>query len=196
MKKIFLVLVLTTGALRAENPPPAEGFEWKNFPKECIEIQVPSGWKFRESSNGPVNVLVVCPSFDEKGNYDTAFMISTNVCHNPKDWKDGYFSALKCWTDETDAIKAAGKDAVTTATQKINSHGDIAIQTFTAEGDRYLPYAPHPKVKYHTQTVVRAFPTRGVVYVYSFCTLTTDWDVEWKIGEIMFNPFIFHLPDE
>jgi hypothetical protein len=61
------------------------------------------------------------------------------------------------------------------------------------EGERLIPNAPHPDKKYHTRTIVRAFPKFATVYMYSFGALAGEWDEAWKKGSVMLAPVIVNL---
>jgi hypothetical protein len=187
--RAFVLLLFAAFSVSAQELPPAvSGYSWRDFPGECMEFQVPDGWTWHETTIGPAHVLMVSPHFTAEGKYDTGFTLNTVVCRNPKEWKDAYLSALKLWSDKCKEVEALGKPTIETAKQ---SDG---MQVFVVEGGVFLPGAPHPDRKYKVQLVVRAFPNKGVVYVYTFGALDEDWDRQWSFGQTIFNPFVFRFP--
>jgi len=189
-----LFLIPTPGAFGDELPKAADGFVWHEFPNECVALQVPVGWQWREQDNHPAQTVRISPWFTENGGFDSGFTLNTVVCRNPKEWKDAYFSALQFYVKATDDIKALGKPTFEKTIQSKNKANQIAMQVLVVEGDSYLPGTPHPDEKYRVRTIVRAIPPAGVVYVYSIGALVKDWDRVWKIGATMLEPIAFRLP--
>ena len=189
MKRILIAyIVFAVFAFGDEPPKPAAGFAWHRFARECVVLQVPDGWMWREKDNHPAQSVAISPEFNKSGGYDSGFTLNAVSCHNEKEWNDAYHSALKLWATTADEVKKLGKPTL------LKSINKPEMQLLVVEGDMYLPNAPHPHEKYRVRTYMRALPGEGLVYYYSVGALTKDWDAIWKAGSTMMEPIIFELP--
>jgi hypothetical protein len=177
------VCISTAGA--AEKPKAPAGFAWKAFEEAHCEIQIPYGWFTAKRTQGLTQVVLVSPDPIAEGqSIDTGFTINTVKCRSQQEWQEAMDLVGKMMSD----IRKATEHPTAS---RVEDTEDMLLMVI--QGERFIPDAPHPEKKYHTRTIVRAFPKFATIYMYSFGAPADQWDEAWKKGGVMFAPVFFTL---
>lgn len=184
---VTIILLATIGipvtpAAETSRPAAPNGFAWRELEQVNGAVLVPDGWHFSELSSHGTLVYRVTREKLDKDSKTFRTGLTINVVKSVKS-KSKAPPAIYAVKHVLDYIKAAES-----ATEpKVDKAGKF--QRITCYVVKKMPDVD-PDIEFRIRLTTLANDETDTLYVLTFGTPKTEWDVNYEIGKTLFNPIM------
>jgi hypothetical protein len=176
---------LFVAAVAAQEVPKAPaGFAWKKFDDFKVSVQVPDGWHTHvlDGGAGKARAIQITKEKVNAQGFDTGLTVNLAEFQTDEEMN----AAIREVGDYMAKLHDTFDNLVESS---VGEKG--GVPTMILEGTRTLPDKKASSL-YHTRTVVRMFKADRRIYTIIFGSSADRWAAEYKLGEVMLNPILFH----